>query len=76
MSQRRARSERVTLQDVADVLGVSPITVSRALREPEKVSETLRERIIAQVDEMGYVPDFAARALASRHNGVIGVLTL
>lgn len=74
MPQRRSRAAKVTLKDVATSLGVSSITVSRALREPEKVSETLRERIIAQVDDMGYVPDFAARALASRHNGVIGVL--
>jgi LacI family gluconate utilization system Gnt-I transcriptional repressor len=74
MPQRRARAQRVTLLDVANALGVSSITVSRALREPDKVSETLRERILRQVDDMAYVPDFAARALASSHSGVIGVL--
>ncbi|WP_245582447.1 LacI family DNA-binding transcriptional regulator [Neorhizobium lilium] len=67
--------QRVTLLDVASALGVSSITVSRALREPEKVSSTLRDRILRQVEDMGYVPDLAARALASRHNGIIGVLT-
>ncbi|HEX5932586.1 MAG TPA: LacI family DNA-binding transcriptional regulator [Pseudorhizobium sp.] len=74
MHQRRARTERVTLQDVATALGISSITVSRAIREPEKVSEPLRERVLHQVEQMGYVPDLAARALASRHSGVIGVL--
>ncbi|CAN7204600.1 LacI family DNA-binding transcriptional regulator [Neorhizobium tomejilense] len=74
MPPRRARSERVTLLDVANVLGISSITVSRALREPEKVSEPLRQKILCQVEQMGYVPDLAARALASRHNGIIGVL--
>ena len=74
MPHRRTRSQRVTLTDVAESLGVSPITISRALREPEKVSETLREQILVRVEEMGYVPDLAARALASRHSGVIGVL--
>ncbi|CAN7207856.1 LacI family DNA-binding transcriptional regulator [Neorhizobium sp. LjRoot104] len=74
MPPRRARSERVTLLDVANILGISSITVSRALREPEKVSEPLRQRILCQVEQMGYVPDLAARALASRHNGMIGVL--
>jgi len=74
MPPRRARSERVTLLDVANVLGISAITVSRALREPEKVSEPLRMKILCQVEQMGYVPDLAARALASRHNGIIGVL--
>jgi LacI family gluconate utilization system Gnt-I transcriptional repressor len=49
--------------------------VSRALREPQKVSTSLRARILRQVEDMGYVPDLAARALASRHSGIIGVLT-
>ncbi len=74
MPYHRSRSERVTLQDVAQALGISPITVSRALRQPDKVSDDLRQRIVAQVEKMGYVPDLAARALASNHNGVIGVL--
>ncbi|MGV8936262.1 MAG: LacI family DNA-binding transcriptional regulator [Allorhizobium sp.] len=72
--RRRNRQERVTLLDVATAAGVSSITVSRALRQPEKVSQGLRESIIKLVDEMGYVPDFAARALASENNGIIGVL--
>jgi LacI family gluconate utilization system Gnt-I transcriptional repressor len=66
--------ERVTLQDVASAIGVSSITVSRALREPDIVSQPLREKILHQVEKMGYVPDLAARALASRYSGVIGVL--
>lgn len=74
MSHRRATGERITLQDVASAIGVSSITVSRALREPDLVSAPLREKILHQVEEMGYVPDLAARALASRHSGVIGVL--
>jgi LacI family gluconate utilization system Gnt-I transcriptional repressor len=74
MSQRRARTKRVTLHDVASALGVSSITVSRALREPDKVSEPLRQRILHQVENMGYVPDLAARALASQRSGVISVL--
>lgn len=73
--QRRDRQEKVTLQDIAKAAGVSAITVSRALREPQKVSETLRDDILRRVSEMGYVPDLAARALASRHNGIICVLT-
>lgn len=62
------------LSDVAKRAGVSPITVSRALRNPEIVSEDLRELILDLVEEMGYVPDLAARALASRDSGIIGVL--
>ena len=69
------RSAHVTLSDVAKKVGVSPITISRALRNPEIVSEDLRQQILRTVDEMGYVPNLAARALASRHSGVVGVLT-
>ncbi|MCO5731004.1 LacI family DNA-binding transcriptional regulator [Rhizobium sp. SSA_523] len=75
MRLRRGRSERTTLHDVADKAGVSAITVSRALREPEKVSPALRARILDLITEMDYVPDQAAQALASRHNSTFGVLT-
>ncbi|MCA0042568.1 LacI family DNA-binding transcriptional regulator [Celeribacter litoreus] len=67
-------SKRVTLEDVARAVGVSTITVSRALRRPEMVSEGLRTRITTAVAELGYVPDPSARALASRRSNVIGVL--
>ncbi|MDO1581368.1 LacI family DNA-binding transcriptional regulator [Rhizobium oryzicola] len=74
MGVKRGRSERTTLVDVASRAGVSAITVSRVLREPEKVSSSLRQRILELIDDMGYVPDQAARALASRHNSTFGVL--
>ncbi|RFB97861.1 GntR family transcriptional regulator [Rhizobium leguminosarum bv. trifolii] len=65
----------VTLSDVAKKVGVSPITISRALRNPQIVSEDLREVILRTVEQMGYIPNLAARALAGRHNGVVGVIT-
>ncbi|WP_187326865.1 LacI family DNA-binding transcriptional regulator [Martelella lutilitoris] len=71
---RGGSKSRTTLSDVARLAGVSPITVSRALREPHKVSEKLRETILDVVEEIGYVPNFAARALASRHSGIVAVL--
>lgn len=74
MRQKRVRGERMTLLDIANMAGVSAITVSRALRDPDRVSEELRERIMQIVTETGYVPDFAARALASRHNGIVCAL--
>lgn len=73
--KRRKSTNRVTLTDVAQKAGVSPITVSRALNRPEKVTDELREAILETVKELGYVPDFAARALASRTSNIIGVLS-
>ncbi|PDT10046.1 GntR family transcriptional regulator [Rhizobium sp. J15] len=69
------RGAHVKLSDVAKKVGVSPITISRALRNPEIVSEDLREVILRTVEEMGYIPNLAARALAGRHNGIVGVIT-
>jgi LacI family gluconate utilization system Gnt-I transcriptional repressor len=71
--KRRQRQDKVTLSDVAQQAGVSAITVSRALRDPEKVSPQLRDAILRVVEEMGYVPDLAARALASKNSGLVGV---
>ena len=57
---------RVTLADVALASGVSPITVSRALRGERAVDPELVRRVQAAAQKLGYVPDPAARALASR----------
>jgi LacI family gluconate utilization system Gnt-I transcriptional repressor len=65
---------RVTLQDVALVAGVSPITVSRALRGDPSVAPELVARAFEAVERLGYVPDPAARALASRHSSHVAVL--
>jgi LacI family gluconate utilization system Gnt-I transcriptional repressor len=65
---------RVTLADVARLAGVSPITVSRALRGERAVDTDLAARAKAAAAQLGYVPDPAARALASRHSSHVGVL--
>jgi DNA-binding LacI/PurR family transcriptional regulator len=66
---------RVTLQTIADRLGVSRMTVSNAFSRPDQLSAPLRERILAEARELGYVgPDPAARALARGTTGAIGVL--
>lgn len=71
---RRRATGRVTLADVARDAGVSPITVSRALRGERAVDPALVERVQAAVRKLGYVPDPAARALASRHGSHVAVL--
>ena len=66
---------KVTLQTIADRLGVSRMTVSNAFSRPDQLSAELRERILAAADELGYVgPDPAARALARGTTGAVGVL--
>ena len=65
---------KVTLSDVAALAGVAPMTASRAINQPELVSALLRERVDKAVQELGYVPNRAARALASAQSRVIVVL--
>ena len=75
MNPSRPRATgRVTLADVAQAAGVSPITVSRALRGERAVAPDLVARVQAAVQQLGYVPDPAARALASRHSTHVAVL--
>ena len=71
---RSTRAGRVTMQEVADRAGVSAITVSRALRTPDKVAEAVRQRIAEVCRELGYVPNHAASALASTRSQTIVVL--
>lgn len=66
---------RVTLQTVADRVGVSRMTVSNAFSRPDQLSAALREQVLAAAAELGYVgPDPAARALARRSVGAVGVV--
>lgn len=60
--------------DVAREAGVSATTVSRALRNPDRVSAKSRDAIQAVIDRLGYAPDPAARALAAGRTNVIGVI--
>ncbi|MET0606683.1 MAG: LacI family DNA-binding transcriptional regulator [Beijerinckiaceae bacterium] len=68
------RDRRPTLKDVAALAGVSPITVSRALRDPRMVSEDLRARITASIRQIDYTPDPNASALASARTNVLAVM--
>ena len=70
MSER----ERPKISDVALRAGVSPATVSRALSQPTLVKPQTRARITAAVSALGYVRDGAARALASRSSGAVGIV--
>lgn len=62
------------LEDVARLAGVSIVTASRALRQPEKVAAETRMRVSAATESLGYVPNLVAGALASARSGVIAVL--
>ncbi len=63
-----------TLAQVAARAGVSPITVSRVVRLPDKVARETRERVEAAMRALGYVPNLVAGSLASARTRAIGLL--
>ena len=66
---------RVTLQTIANRVGVSRMTVSNAFSRPDQLSADLRGRILEAAADLGYVgPDPSARALARGTTGAVGVL--
>ena len=65
----------ITLKDIAEKAGVSSMTVSRVMNgKTGTVSQQTSERIKKIAQEMGYVPNSSARALASRSSRLIAAL--
>jgi len=66
--------DTITLRDVARAAGVSTASASRALAGENNVSPELRSRILAAAGRLGYVPNLAARTLATRRSGLVGMV--
>jgi LacI family transcriptional regulator len=73
---RAARRHKgtVTILDVARRAGVSPMTVSRVVRDAANVREATRERVNAAIRDLNYIPNPAARNLASAEPVHVGLL--
>jgi LacI family gluconate utilization system Gnt-I transcriptional repressor len=69
--RKRRGSGAVTLNDVAKIAGVAPITASRALNKPDQVSPEVLQRVKEAVDRTGYVPNRMAGGLASAKSKMI-----
>lgn len=64
----------VRMRDVARTAQVSTMTVSRALKDPAKVSPEVRQRVAEAVAAVGYVPNKLAGSLSSSRSNVIGLI--
>jgi len=69
-----SKEDTTTLADVARLAGVSAATVSRYLDDPNSIKVKHREPIQNAVLTLNYVPNAAARALASRSSRMIGAI--
>lgn len=70
----RRASQRPTIRDVSRLAGVSRMTVSRVLSDPELVLPTTRDKVLKAVADLGYVPDKTAGSLSSRRTGFIALM--
>ncbi|MWN32365.1 MULTISPECIES: gluconate operon transcriptional repressor GntR [unclassified Gilliamella] len=68
------KKRRTSLQEIANLIGISKMTVSRFLRDPNLVSKPLQLQISAAIDELGYIPNKAPDMLSNAKSNAIGVV--
>ena len=64
----------VSIKDIAKLAGVSPATVSRVVNGKNYVKPGIREKVLSLVEEMGYVPDNAARSMVLQRTFTVGIV--
>ena len=67
-------SQNVRLVDIADRLGITKVSVSKALRDHSDISSETRELVKKTAAEMGYTPNHVARSLTSQRSHTLGVV--
>lgn len=65
-----------TIYDIAKALNINASTVSRALNNPELVSEKTRRNVVSVAKEIGYTPNLVASQLRTAKSNIIGVISL
>jgi LacI family transcriptional regulator len=68
------RHKKVTLQDIADIVGISKGTVDRAIHNRSDINEDTKRRILEVAKELNYTPNRAARSLALKGKKKIGII--
>jgi len=66
--------EPVTIKDLAHVLGISPSTVSRALKDHPDISPETKKQVQELAEEMNYQPNLIAQGLRQSRTHTIGVI--
>ena len=68
------RQNRIILKTLGHILGISPVTVSKALRDRHDVASATKENVKKLADELGYHPNIMARSLVQQCSYMIGVI--
>ncbi|MGC8890836.1 MAG: LacI family DNA-binding transcriptional regulator [bacterium] len=68
------REGRITIYKIAEELGVSPSTVSRALNNTGRMSQELRNKIVELAKKYNYIPNEAAKGLRTKSSMLLGLI--
>ncbi len=68
------KSKPIRLEDLANLLNVSKVTVSKALRDHPDISPVTTARVKQLAEELGYMPNFMAKNLSSLRSNLIGLV--
>ena len=63
-----------TIYDIAKAAGVSPATVSKVFNDFKDVSQKTKNKVMAVVAEMGYIPNLTAQSLKTNKSYLVGVM--
>lgn len=66
--------KNITLQDIANELGLTKVSISKALRDHPDISEDTRKKVKAMAKKLGYRPNLVARSLTSSKSRTIGLI--
>jgi len=64
----------ITLNDIAEELSVSKVTVSKALRDHSDIGAEMKKKVRETSERLGYVPNFIARNLSAQKSNTIGLV--
>lgn len=67
------KDKRISLQDIADLTGVTKMTISRYLKNPKQISEKNREKIAKVLKEINYIPNLAPQIMLGSRSRCIGI---
>jgi LacI family transcriptional regulator len=70
----QVQTEKLTLEAIAKLAGVSRSTASRVINDQAGVSQNVRQRVQEVIAQTGYRPNLAARSLTNQRTGLIGLV--
>lgn len=67
-------NKSITIKEIAKIVGISPMTVSRAINDHKYVKEETKKKIFKAINEHGYVPNIVAQSLRTKKSKTIGLI--